>query len=103
VTCVRGPSTEVVLTRGDAQPSGEVRSRRTSPEGALSPRARGTSPEGVHTLVAVVGHGGHQGRDRVVCAFWARGLVFVLHFLRDEVGFPRLFRRPLWLSPTICE
>jgi hypothetical protein len=66
------------LARGGAQPSGEVR------------------------LVALVGHGGHQGRDRVVCGFWAHGLVCVLHFLRDEVGFPRLFRGPLWLSPTVA-
>jgi hypothetical protein len=53
-------------------------------------------------LVALVGHGGHQGHDRVVCAFWARGLVFVLRFLRDEAGFPRLFGGPLWLSPTVA-
>jgi hypothetical protein len=40
---------------------------------ALSPRVKRTSPEGVLRLVALVGHGGHQGRDR--CGFWARGLV----------------------------
>jgi hypothetical protein len=29
------------------------------------------------------GRGCHQGRDRVVCVFWLRGLVCVLHFLRN--------------------
>jgi hypothetical protein len=77
-----------------------LRARSTSPEGALDPRARRTSPERVLRLVTLVGHGGHQGRDRIVCAFWARGLVFVLRFLRDEAGFPRLFGGPLCLSPT---
>jgi hypothetical protein len=76
------------------------RARRTSPEGAFSPRARWTSPEGAFSLATLAGRGGHQGRDRVVCAFWLRGLVCVLHFLRNEVDFPRLFRGPPGLSPT---
>jgi hypothetical protein len=49
---VRGPSSEADLTRGGAQPSSEA------------DLARG----GVQA-----GHGGHQGRDRVVCVFWLRG------------------------------
>jgi hypothetical protein len=52
------------------------------------PRARQTSPEGAFSLAALAGRGGHQGRDRVVCAFWLRGLICVLRFLRNEVGFP---------------
>jgi hypothetical protein len=88
---------------------GGPRARRTSPEGAFSPRARRTSPEGAFSPRARWGRsalplwraaGGHQGRDRVVCAFWFRGLVCVLHFLQNEVGFPRLFRGPVGLSPT---
>jgi hypothetical protein len=56
---------------------------RTSPEGALSPRVRRTLPEGAFSFAALAGRGGHQGRNRVVCAFWLRGLVCVLRFLRN--------------------
>jgi hypothetical protein len=84
------PSSKADLTQGGAQPSSEAdegafcpRVRRTSPEGAFCPRARRTSPEGAFSLVALVGRGGHQGRDRGVCVFWLRGLVCVLHFLRN--------------------
>jgi hypothetical protein len=75
----RGPSSEADPPEGAFSP----RARRTSPEGALSPRARRTSPEGAFNFAALAGRGGHQGRDRVVCAFWLRGLVCVLHFLRN--------------------
>jgi hypothetical protein len=74
------------------------RAWRTSPEGTISPRARQTSPEGALSLAALVGHGGHQGCDRVVRAFWARGLVCIFYETRWVV--PRLFRGPLGLSPT---
>jgi hypothetical protein len=67
----------VSLARGDP------RARQTLPEGALSPRARRTSPEGSFSLVALVGRGGHQGRDWGVCVFWLRELVCVLRLLRN--------------------
>jgi hypothetical protein len=62
---------------------GDPRARRTSPEGALGPRARRTSPEGSFGLVALVGRGGHLGRDWGVCVFWLRGLVCVLRLSRN--------------------
>jgi hypothetical protein len=61
--------------------------------------------------------GGPRPRGRLVVPLWraagatrgvvvqcvrflARELVRILCFLRDDVGFPRLFRGPLGLSPT---
>jgi hypothetical protein len=60
-----GPLSEADLARGGVSP----RARRTSPEGAFNPRARRTSPEGAFSRVALAGRGGHQGCDRLVCAF----------------------------------
>jgi hypothetical protein len=61
-----GPSSEAGLARGGAQPSSEA------------DLARGG---------ALVGCGGHQGRGRVACALWARGLVCVLRSFMRRGGF----------------
>jgi hypothetical protein len=63
------------------------RARRTSPEGALTPRAKRTSSEGVFSLAALADRGGHQGRVRVVCAFWLRGSVCISLFFTKLGGF----------------
>jgi hypothetical protein len=78
------------LERGGLRPRGALspRVRWTSPEGVLSPQARRASPDGALSLVALVGHGGPQGRDRAVCVFWVRGLVCVLSFYEARWVFP---------------
>jgi hypothetical protein len=91
VSRARGPSSAADPVRGGVQPSGEAdlarggalspRARQTAPEGVLSRQARQTSSEGAFSFAALAGRGGHQGRDRVVCVFWLRGLVCVLRFL----------------------
>jgi hypothetical protein len=79
---------------------GDPRARRTSPEGAFSPRARRTSPEGAFSRAALAGRGGHQGCDRLVCAFlgsWisSRFALFMSFkrvlpgYLGDPYGCPR--------------
>jgi hypothetical protein len=70
------------------------RERWTSPEGAFIPRARWTSPEGALSLAALVGRGGHQGRDRVACAWWDRELVCVLRFYEARWVFPGCLWEP---------
>jgi hypothetical protein len=53
----------------------------------------------------LVGRWGHQGRGP---GCWAVSYLkrvlgsFVFCFLRKKVGFPWLFRGPLWLSPTVA-
>jgi hypothetical protein len=38
----------------------------------------------------------------LVFAFLGSWISLRLRFLRDDVGFPQLFRGPLWLSPTVA-
>jgi hypothetical protein len=87
VTCERGPSSEADLARGGAQPSSEADLARggAQPSSESDLARGGAQPLSEADLArggALVGHGGHQGCDRVVCVrFWARGLVCVLRFL----------------------
>jgi hypothetical protein len=80
------------------------RARRTSFEGGLSPRARRTSLEEALWWAALVGRGDHHSVDRFVCIFcvWPEiGFAFCV-FCRFLAGFPRFFRGPSWLSPTVA-
>jgi hypothetical protein len=56
----------------------------TLPEGAFIPRARRTSPEGG----VQVGRGGHQGYDRLVCAFLGSWISSRFAFFTSLSGFP---------------
>jgi hypothetical protein len=91
------PSSEADLTRGRVQPSSEADLAR----GAFSPRARRTSPEGATGPIVLVGRGGHWGCNYVVRVLGLQVCLHLrFHFLRKKMGFPGLFRGPLWLSLT---
>jgi hypothetical protein len=62
VTCVRGPSSEADLARGGVQPSSEAELAR----GGVQPSSEADLARGG----VQVGHGGHQGCDCLVCAFF---------------------------------
>jgi hypothetical protein len=90
------------LVRGGAQPPSEAEVCPCS--AAPLERSRVLLEGG--WAVCLVGRWGHQGRGPsrwavsfVLNVFWVR-LHFV--FLRKKVGFPWLFRGPLWLSPTVA-
>jgi hypothetical protein len=117
------------LTRGGVQPSSEAECRPrghptlersgVSSEGPSSPRARRSLVSTVlcpssemefHSrglgLTVLMGHRGRQdhGPLPLGCDCLGRVLCFVSAFvfccLRTKMGFPRVFRGPLWLSPT---
>jgi hypothetical protein len=67
VKCARGPSSEADLARGGVQPSSEA------------DLARG----GIQ-----VGRGGHQGCDRLVCAFLGSGISSRFVFFTSLSGLP---------------
>jgi hypothetical protein len=83
---------------------GDPRARRTSPEGAFSPRARRTSPEGAFSRAALAGRGGHQGCDRLVCAFlgsWISSrFALFMSFKRVSPGYLEQLQETSYLGLT---
>jgi hypothetical protein len=73
--CARGPLSEADLARGGGQLSSEVDLAR----GGAHPSSEADLARGG----AQPGRGGHRGRDCVMRVFRLRGLVCVLHFLRN--------------------
>jgi hypothetical protein len=86
-------SSEADLTRGGAQPSSEA----NLTQGGVQPSSEADLAR--WGPIVQVGCGGNWGCDYVVCVLGLR-FSLRLRFLRNEMGFPRLFRGPLWLSPT---
>jgi hypothetical protein len=96
----RGCST---LERGGTSPEGATgpRARRSFVSAVLRPSSEAEFRPRVPGPIVLVGRWGHQGRDYVVLALGLR-ICLCLCFLQEKVGFPRLFRGPLWLSPTVA-
>jgi hypothetical protein len=79
VSHVRRPSSEADLARGGVRPSSEGDLAR----GGVQSSSEADLARGGIQPCRSGGPRGHQGRDRGVCVFWLRGLVCVLHFLRN--------------------
>jgi hypothetical protein len=94
VMCVWEPSSEANLTRGGVHPSSEADLTRG---GVQASSEVDLTRGGIQ-----VGRGGHQGCDRFsVCVFRLMDQFVFCVFYEVTWVFPRLFRGPSWLSPTV--
>jgi hypothetical protein len=90
------PSSEADLTRGGIQPSSEADLIRQG----VQPSSEADLTRGGDWANYLGGPRGPPGL-RLCLRVLGLQICLRLRFLRKEMGFPRFFRGPLWLSPTV--